>query len=109
MMRFFNTIAAATCIFTLMGCSVGEEVARDKARDVVDPIVAKQFPGVPVKPITDCVIDNASLQEILTLSAAAGTGNNAKAAEVVVDIVRRPDTVKCIAVKGLPSLLQGLG
>lgn len=106
-------ILRSTCLciaaIVLMGCSVGEEVARDKARDVVDPIVAKQFPGVPVKPITDCVIDNASLQEILTLSAAAGTGNNAKAAEVVVDIVRRPDTVKCIAVKGLPSLLQGLG
>lgn len=92
----------------LMGCSVGEEVARDTARDVVDPIVAEKFPGVPVKPVTDCVIDNATLQELLTLSAAAGTGNNAKAAEVVGDIVSRPETIKCIAVKGLPALLQGV-
>lgn len=107
-MQILRTTYLSIAAVTLMGCSVGEEVARDKARDVVDPIVAKQFPGVPAKPITDCVIDNASLQEILTLSAAAGTSNNAKAVEVVVDIVRRPDTVKCIAVKGLPSLLQGL-
>ena len=105
-------VMRATCLglatALLMGCSVGEEVARDRARDVVDPIVAERFPGVPAKPITDCVIDNASLQEILTLAAASGTGNNAKAVEVVVDIVSRPETIKCIAVKGLPALLQGV-
>lgn len=43
----------------LMGCAVGEEVARDQVRDVV------------------------------------GTS------------VMRPETIKCIAVKGLPALLQG--
>lgn len=93
---------------TLMGCSVGEEVARDQARAVVDPIVAEKFPGIPVKPVTDCVIDNATFKEILTLAAASGTGNTVQAAEVVVDIVSRPDTIKCIAVKGLPAILQGL-
>ena len=92
-----------------MGCSVGEEVARDQARGVVDPIVAEKFPGVPVKPVTDCVIDNATFKEILTLAAASGTGNTGQAAKVVVDIVSRPDTIKCIAVKGLPALLKGLG
>ena len=98
----------AIATVTLMGCSVGEEVARDQARGVVDPIVAEKFPGVPVKPVTDCVIDNASFQEILTLAAASGTGNTVKAAEVVVDIASRPDTIRCIAVKGLPALLQGV-
>ena len=92
----------------LMSCSVGEQVARDQARDVVDGVVAEKFPGVPAKPITDCVIDNASLQEILALAAAAGTGNTGKAAEVVGEIIVRPETVQCIAVKGLPAVLQGV-
>jgi len=107
-MQILRATYLSLAAVALMGCSVGEEVARDQARGVIDPIVAEKFPGVPVKPVTDCVIDNASLQEILTLSAAAGTGNNAKAAEVVVEIATRPDTVKCIAVKGLPALLAGL-
>lgn len=98
----------ALATVALMGCSVGEEVARDQARGVVDPIVAEKFPGVPVKPVTDCVIDNATFKEILTLAAASGTGNTGQAAKVVVDIVSRPDTIKCIAVKGLPAILQGL-
>ena len=92
----------------LMSCSVGEQVARDQARDVVDGVVAEKFPGVPAKPITDCVIDNASLQEILALAAAAGTGNTVKAAEVVGEIIVRPATAQCIAVKGLPAVLQGV-
>ena len=107
-MRIFRATYLALAAATLMGCAVGEEVARDQARDVVDPIVAEKFPGVPVKPVTDCVIDNATFQEILTLAAAAGTGNNIKAVEVVGDIVTRPETIKCIAVKGLPALLQGV-
>jgi hypothetical protein len=106
-MQMLRAAYLALAAVTLMGCSVGEEVARDQARDVVDPIVAEKFPGVPAKPITDCVIDNATLKEILTLSAAAGTGNNVKAAEIVGGIVSRPETIKCIAVKGLPALLQG--
>lgn len=103
-----RTTYLAIATIALMGCSVGEEVARDKARDVVDPIVAKQFPGIPVKPVTDCVIDNATFKEILTLAAASGTGDTVQAAKVVVDIVSRPDTIKCITVKGLPALLQGV-
>jgi hypothetical protein len=102
-------ISLALATVTLMGCSVGEEVARDQARDAIDPIVAEKFPGVPVKPVTDCVIDNATFKEILTLAAASGTGNTGQVAKVVVDIVARPDTIKCIAVKGLPALLAGLG
>jgi hypothetical protein len=101
-------ISLTIATITLMGCSVGEEVARDQARDVVDPIVAEKFPGIPVKPVTDCVIDNATFKEILTLAAASGTGNTGQAAKVVVDIVSRPDTIKCITIKGLPALLQGV-
>ncbi|KAB7615243.1 hypothetical protein F9L33_00285 [Amylibacter sp. SFDW26] len=107
-MQILRATYLSIAAVALMGCSVGEEVARDKARDAIDPIVAKQFPGVPVKPVTDCVIDNASLQELLAVTAAASTGNQVKAAEIVVEVASRPDTVKCIAVKGLPALLQGL-
>lgn len=106
-MQILRTTYLILTAAALMGCSVGQEVARDQARDAIDPIVAQKFPGVPVKPITDCVIDNATLKELLTLSAAAGTGNNAKAAEIVGGVITRRETIKCITVKGLPALLQG--
>lgn len=92
----------------LIGCSTGEQVARDQAKDVINPIVADKFPGVPAEPITNCIIDNASLTELVELTAAAGTGNNAKSAEIVGEIATRPETLTCIAKNGLPTLLQGV-
>jgi predicted ThiF/HesA family dinucleotide-utilizing enzyme len=94
---------------TLTGCAVGEQVARDQAKSVVTPIVAQKFPGLPTEPVTNCVIDNATFQEIVTLAAATGTGSNAKAVKVVMDVASRPATIKCVAKQGLPALLSGLG
>ncbi len=98
------TVAAAL----LSGCSVGDEIARDKAKGVVTPIVQEQFPGIPAELVTNCVIDNSSAVEILTLAAAAGTGASGLAAETVVEIASRPETLSCIAKAGLPTLLRGL-
>lgn len=103
-----NTTYLAIAAIALVGCSSGEQIARDQAKDVINPIVAKQFPGVPTEPITNCVIDNASVKELLTLTAAAGTGAHAKTAEIVTEIASRPETLTCIAKNGLPSLLQGV-
>ena len=44
-----------------------DAVARESAKSVVNPILAERFPGLPVSLATDCVIDNATTQEIVTL------------------------------------------
>jgi hypothetical protein len=100
----YLTLAAAI----LAGCSVGQDVARDQAKSVVTPIVVEKFPGLPAETISNCVIDNATFKEILTLAAAAGTGSTTQATQTVVEIVSRPATIKCIAVNELPALLQGV-
>ncbi|WP_179378250.1 hypothetical protein [Jannaschia marina] len=94
----------------LVACNtpLADAVARDAARRAVDPVVAERFPGVPLKPATDCIIDNASAQEILTLASAAGSGANDTAARIVLDVAARPDTIQCIAAEGLPVLIDTL-
>ena len=92
----------------VMGACVAplaDTYARDVAKSAVNPIVASRFPGVPLEPATNCVIDNASAGEIFTLAQAAGSGANDAAARLVLDIASRPATIQCLATDGLPVLL----
>ncbi|SDZ42677.1 hypothetical protein SAMN05444004_11433 [Jannaschia faecimaris] len=87
---------------------LADAVARDAAKRAVNPVVAARFPGVPLEPATNCIIDNASADEILTLATAAGAGANETATRIVLDVAARPDTIRCIATEGLPVLLNTL-
>lgn len=100
---------AVVSIVALAGCSseFQDELARDAAKSAVRPVLQDRLPGVPVEPATDCVIDNASSSEILSLAADAVTGPTASTVEIVSDILVRPDTLSCLATEGLPSLLGG--
>ena len=95
--------------FGLAACSPGfqDELARDAAKNAVRPVLQDRFPGVPVEPATNCVIDNASSSEILSLAADAVTGPTASTVETVTRIVARPETLTCLATEGLPSLIGG--
>lgn len=85
-----------------------DELARDAAKNAVRPVLQDRLPGVPVEPATDCVIDNATSGELLSLAADAVTGPTANTVEIVTDILARPDTLKCLVAEGLPPLLSGL-
>ena len=87
---------------------LADAIARDAARSAVHPVVAARFPGVPLEPATNCIIDNASANEIIALASAAGTGANDTATRIVLDVAQRPDTIRCIATEGLPVLLTTL-
>lgn len=87
---------------------LADQFARDAAKRSVNPVIAARFPGVPLEPATNCVIDNASAGEILQLASAAGTGANDSATRLVLEIAQRPDTIRCIATEGLPVLLNTL-
>ena len=92
----------------LLACSPAAQdaLARDAARQAVRPVLAEQFPGVPLEPATDCIIDNASSSEIFALAADAITGPTASTVQIVTDIISRPDTITCLATEGLPVLLD---
>ena len=102
------TVLAIPALAFLAGCDVAnqaaDQIARDQAKQVVNGVVANKFPGVNAAPVTDCVIDNASAGEILTIASAAATGVTQSTVELVGDIVQRPDTVKCIAGAGFGLL-----
>ena len=86
----------------LTACSPGaqDEIARSAAKEAVRPVLAERFPGVPLEGATDCVIDNATSQEILALAADAVTGPTASTVEMVAQIVTRPDAVRCLVREG---------
>jgi len=94
----------------LAGCNtpIGTEVTRAAAKSVVDAEVQRRFPGAPVAPLTDCVIDNATADEIIAVAAGAATGPDARTSEIVGGVLQRPETVSCVVAEGLPTLLATL-
>ena len=96
-------------VLLLAACTPAQQdqIARDAAKQAVRPVLAEQFPGIPLEPATDCIIENASRDEILILAADAVTGPTASTIEVMSAITRRPATIECIATEGLPALLAG--
>ncbi len=94
----------------LLACTAEQqdELTRDAAKRAVRPVLEERLPGVPLEPATDCIIDNASSGELLSLASDALTGPTANTVEIVGDIATRPATIRCLAEEGLPTLLSGL-
>lgn len=97
-------------MLSLAACTPGaqEELTRDAARTAIRPVLEQRFPGVPLEPASDCIIDNASQGELLSLAADAVTGATANTVEIVSDVISRPATIQCLATSGLPVLLSRL-
>jgi hypothetical protein len=101
-------LAFAALVLSACTAEQQDEIARDAAKNAVRPVLEERLPGVPVEPATDCVIDNATAKEILSLAADAVTGPTANTVEIVSDILVRQGTLTCLATEGLPPLLAGL-
>lgn len=98
----------AVAVITLSACDAAQEAVtkstRDTAKTVVNGVVENKFPGVNAAPITDCIIDNASVSEILTLAKASVVGVQQDTVDTVVGISQRPETAACIAKNSLKLL-----
>ena len=84
----------------LAGCMqdlgpTGDMLARDAAKGVVNSTVQARFPGVDARPLTDCIIDNASSSEIIQIAEGAVVGANDRTTNLVIAIAQRPETVRC--------------
>ena len=97
-MRFVFALAAIGCV---SACSLTDALLQDtvraKAKTVVNGLVAQQFPGVNAAPVTDCIMDNASSSEILSLGQAAVVGVTPTTSQLMTTIAGRPETLLCIA------------
>jgi hypothetical protein len=98
---------AVLCAATLAACTPADQdrLTRDAASAAITPVLVQRFPGVPVAPAVDCIIDNANSRELLSLAADSITGPTANTVELVTNIVSRPDTLNCLLANGLPALL----
>ena len=104
-MRF---LAFCLVVASLVGCSqqAQDDIAREAARNAVAPELERRFPGIPLQPSVDCVIDNANAQQIRRLALDGVTGPSESTVTIVTDIVSKPETLKCLAAEGLPALLR---
>jgi outer membrane lipoprotein SlyB len=111
MMKMMTTATKLICAAAILsGCAAANDaadaVARDRAKTVINGVVEERFPGVDVRPMTDCIIDAASAGEIIEIAGASVTGVTQSTVEQVVEIAARPDAVNCIADNSL-TLLGG--
>ncbi|EPX85524.1 hypothetical protein [Salipiger mucosus] len=92
----------------LAACSpqAQDRIARDAARSTVNRVVTDRFPGVPVEPAINCIIDNASATQIYALAGDSVTGPTESTVEIVRDIVSKRETLTCLAAEGLPALIR---
>ncbi|MEM6307955.1 MAG: hypothetical protein AAF701_08220, partial [Pseudomonadota bacterium] len=67
--------------FLLAGCSAAQQavddLAREQAKKAVNTQAAAVLPGIDLRFATDCIIDQATSREILSLAQASVTGLNA--------------------------------
>lgn len=100
--------ALPALVLALSACALPtrDDVTRAAAKSAIRPVLAQRLPGVPAEPAADCVIDNASSNELLSLAADSVTGPTANTVQIVTTIVSRPGTIQCLATEGLPALLQ---
>jgi hypothetical protein len=103
--------AALIAFAVLAACDtpIGTQVARESARSVVNDVVSRRFPGVPITPVTDCIIDNASGSEIVSIASdAVAQQPSPETIRLIVGIARRPDTVTCFVEEAGPQVLPVL-
>ena len=82
-----------------------DQLARDAARATLAPVLVERFPGLPVEPALDCILNNADAAQINALAVDTLTGPNSGTVEIVTDIVSRPQTQTCLAAEGLRATL----
>ena len=95
---------AAIGLLALAACDtpVGTEVARAVVTDVVET----RFPGVPITPVTDCIINNATGSEIISIATDAVAGQpSPETVTLVIEIAARPDTITCFVEEAGPTIL----
>ena len=82
-------------------CSTGPSAEEqiDRAREVIRPsvtqVIAKEYPGTSVTPLTTCVLENLTDEEVGALAQASLQGISGRDTQMIRGVVRRPETRTC--------------
>lgn len=82
-----------------------DALARAAAKRVITAELESKFPGVPLEPAVDCVLAQASADQIVQIARDAEAGKTGDAVKTVAGLVAHGDTVDCLAEKELPAFL----
>ncbi|AXX99004.1 hypothetical protein [Profundibacter amoris] len=102
-----RALAIGLTAVSLSGCvtdGIVQDTSREAAKRVVTPIVVDKFPGGNTEAYSNCIIDNATTDEIFSLAKAAVTGVDQSTVNTVVTISTRGDTLKCFLKAELGSV-----
>ncbi|SLN59578.1 hypothetical protein ROJ8625_03013 [Roseivivax jejudonensis] len=90
---------ALPILILLAGCTAQtqDQIARNAARSTINRVVLERYPNLPVEPAINCIIDQASAQQIYALATDSVTGPTASSAQIVAEVVQQPQTVRCLA------------
>ena len=94
-----RALAIGLTAVSLSGCvtdGIVQDTSREAAKRVVTPIVVDKFPGRNTEAYSNCIIDNATTDEIFSLAKAAVTGVDQDNVNTVYKIGTRPETLKCV-------------
>ena len=96
-------------ITSLLGCTTAQkdEFARNAAKSAASKVLVERYPGLPVEPAVNCVIDNANSTQILALATDSVTGPTESTVQIVSGILQKPETVQCLGVAAGQLLLNG--
>lgn len=91
-------IRGALILALAAGCvpMSGEDLTRSAARSVVTRSLAARYPDLPIEPVLNCVIDNATQSELIGLASDSVTGPTAATAGTIAAISSRPETLACL-------------
>ncbi len=94
---------------SLLGCTATQkdEFARNAAKSATSKVLAERYPGLPLQPAADCVIDNANSTQIIALATDSVTGPTESTVQIVSGILQKPETIQCLGVAASQILLGG--
>jgi len=101
--------ALVLALFPITACQVSDELVQDASRGaaktVVNGVISQRFPGVDAAPYTDCIIENATTNEIVSLAKDAVAGADDATVSTVLEIAGRPETSDCLTRNALGVIL----
>ncbi len=104
-MKYAALLAGLMVLASCGDDGLADQLARDQARKAVNPVLSERFPGVPLEPASNCVINNASASEIFQLAKAGATTVSQTDVELIVQIATRRETIECLLKDGIAPFL----
>jgi hypothetical protein len=96
-------------LLAIAACSptdVADKVGRRAAETVVLPVVSDYMTGPEAQAVTSCIIENASADEIQSLTRDVGVVAGTSTVDLILRIASRPESSNCMTAKGLPLLSE---